>query len=99
MTQEQIIRDRIEQTLRRAWNSVAPVEQAINATLKFRSELHEEHLEFFDALILEGVLPENAAQTLQYAIEPGVLTECEPYFSARGSVEPSRAAHRSRAAA
>jgi hypothetical protein len=78
MTQEQIVRDKIEKTLRRTWNSVVPVEQAIDAAMRFRCELQGEHLTFFDALIVEGVLPENAIQTLQYAIEQRMLTEYEP---------------------
>jgi hypothetical protein len=70
---EQAIRAKLETTLRRSWHGVVPVEQGIEAAIQFRNMLCDEHQRFFDALLIEGVLPENAAQTLQFAIDQGVL--------------------------
>jgi hypothetical protein len=75
MTQEQI-RAKIEQIFRRGpWHGICPIEEAIQGAMDYRSHLKPASLDLFDNLILKGVLPENAIETVKFAVDHGYLTE------------------------
>ena len=75
MTQEQVIRSRIHEILgRHPWHDICPLEQAVEGAMTFRRTLCGAALQLFDDLMMEGVLPENAAQSVEFAINQGLLS-------------------------
>jgi hypothetical protein len=78
LTHEQVIRDKVEATLSwGGWHNLCPLEQAVEGTMRYRNKLGGASLQLFDGLILKGVLPENAAEAVQYAIDQGLIPQAD----------------------
>jgi hypothetical protein len=76
VTHEQLIRDKVEATLSwGGWHNLCPLEQAVDGAMRYRSNLCGASLQLFDDLILKGVLPENAAEAVQFAIDQGYISQ------------------------
>jgi len=76
MTQEEKIRAKIEQIFRRGpWHSICSIEETVQGAMDYRHQLKPASLDLFDNLILRGVLPENAIETVNFAIDRGYLSD------------------------
>jgi hypothetical protein len=84
MTQEDKIRANIEQIFTRGpWHDICPVEEAIQGAMDYRNHLKPASLDLFDNLIIKGVLPENAIETVQFAIDHGYLADQSEILTVR----------------